>query len=289
MLFRKGVLSAFVVLVFTACVKTGPADIPNYIYIPQFEIVNDTTEMEIFSHAISDVWVYVDNDNQGAYELPALIPFAESGKHLLELRPGIKNAGIANDRRPYPYYSLYAETKNFSPGKTDTLVPPTSYNFIERNIKVAWEEQFESLGPSYDINPQSDTIVTIIDSLEYPDLVFRGKRSGAIILEEPGIRFELASPSLILPRNNIPIYLELNYKSDYPFTIGVYKDNKSEQIPLFIVKEQDDWNKIYLDISPYVQTSAPGTNFNIFIGFVRRIDVSKVEIYLDNIKLVHFQ
>ena len=92
---------------FSCSQKDPIATIPTYIHVPEFIIDSSQSDMELFSHKISDVCVYVDNQNQGAYELPATIPIAESGSHKIELRPGIKNAGIATARRPYPYYALH--------------------------------------------------------------------------------------------------------------------------------------------------------------------------------------
>ena len=273
-----------------ACQKAGPeATVPSYIYIEKFQIDNSKSDLEIFSEKITDVWVYLDNAYQGAYELPAHIPLAVNGRHHLELRPGIKNAGISTDRKPYPYYQLFdLSSYNLKTAVTDTIKAVTFYD-TSSVITLGWEEGFESLGPSYEINALSDTNIQIINRSEYPDLVFRDNRSGMIILEEPGYRFEMNSPTISnLPRNNIPIYLEINYKSNHPFIVGLYRDNKSEQIPIYVVKEQENWNKIYFDLTNYVQTSPLGSNFNVFIGFTRKSTVSRVEMYLDNIKLIHF-
>lgn len=289
--FTGGLISFFLLVLFGCQTKDQAASIPTYLYIPAFTIENENsqTNMDIYSEKISDVWVYLDNDNQGAYELPALIPIAESGDHRIELRPGIKNAGIAVDRHPYPYYELYdLGTYNFKPGTTDTLRPITFYDDAPNPIITAWEEGFEGPGVNYTISPNSDTIVHLIDSANYPELVFKDAKSGAIILEEPGHLFEMISPSLYnLPGNNIPIYLELNYKSNHDFRVGLYLYNKTEQIPIYVVTEQDNWNKIYLDFTKYI-AAAPGSDINIFIGFTRSESEPRVEMYLDNIKLIHF-
>lgn len=278
-----------IAVISMSCQKTDPANVPAYIYIPEFIIDSTQEELNIYSHNISDVWIYLDNDNQGAYELPALFPIAETGNHLLEIRPGIKNAGISNQRRPYPYYTLTSINMNLKAGKTDTIIPVIGYDNEIRTIFVPWEEQFESIGANYDINPNSDTSLQIVDVSEQPELVFRDLRSGAIFMDESGYFFEMVSPTLLnLPRNNIPIYLEINYKSNQDFICGIYRYNKSEQIPIYIVKSKDEWNKIYLDLSEYIQSSPPGTDFNIYIGFTRNPSTLNVEMFLDNIKLIHY-
>ena len=53
-------------------------------------------------------------------------------------------------------------------------------------------------------------------------------------------------------------------------------------------KSKDEWNKIYLDLSEYIQSSPPGTDFNIYIGFTRNPSTLNVEMFLDNIKLIHY-
>ena len=283
-------ISAIALLLSSCNTKDPAAEIPTYLYIPAFAVDNSQSDLDLYSHNINDVWVYIDNSTQGAYELPALIPIAQKGNHQLEIRPGIKNAGISNARRTYPYYKesnlgIY----NFKPGATDTIIPTTFYNDDPKPIIIAWEEQFEDLGPSYEIDPTSDTVITIINKSEEPENVFRDSKSGGIFMDETHFKFEMHSPTLRnLPKNNIPIYLEINYKTNHEFLVGLYMNNKSEQIPIYIVKEQENWNKIYLDFSSYIQSSLPGTNFNIFIGFVRQSDNTDVKMYLDNIKLIHY-
>ena len=160
---------------FSSCrTKPTEARVPAYIYIPEFVIDNtqNTSGLEIFSHNIKDVWVYLDNDNQGAYELPAMIPIAESGKHRIELRPGILNAGITIARRPFPYYAEYVlEDYNLIPGTVDTIKPITSYL---NDLTVVWEEQFEDPQPNYIINPDSDTSIIFTGDDYKPDFVFQG-------------------------------------------------------------------------------------------------------------------
>lgn len=276
-------------LIIQSCEKTGPANIPAYVYVPEFIVDTNDQDLKIYSENITDVWVYLDNDNQGAYELPAKFPLAETGNHQIELRPGIQNGGISSQKKPYPYYTLTTVTKNFQAGKTDTFVPIIKYDNDVRNITVAWEEGFETLGSNYEVNPNSDTSLQIIEKMNDPENVFLGNRSGGIFLDENAFFFELASPNLTsLPRNNIPIYLEINYKTNESFIVGMYRDNKSEQFPIYIVKEKDDWNKIYLDFSEYVQASVPGSDFNIYIGIARNSTSPNIEMYLDNIKLIHY-
>ncbi len=289
-MLTRGVALLFVTIYLFSSCRTKPTEavVASYIYIPEFEIDNsqNTSGIDIFSHNIKDVWVYLDNDNQGAYELPALIPIAASGKHRIELRPGIFNAGITIQRRPFPYYTEYVlEDYNLISGVVDTIKPVTYYL---NSITVVWEEQFEDPQPNYILNPDSDTGITFTGDDYKPELVFRGNHSAEVIMEEPGILFEIYTETLNnLQSETSPIYLELNYKSNYDFTVGFYRNNKSEQFPIYVVKEQEDWHKIYLDFTEPIIASTPGSNFNIFIGFLRRQDIPRVEMYLDNIKLIH--
>ena len=262
---------------------------PAYLYVPSFDTDSGGPEMDIFSHNITDVWLYVDNNSKGGYELPALIPVAASGKHVIGLRPGIKNAGMANVRRPYPFYELFEFEANLRPGLTDTIAPVTFYDEEPEDILVSWNEDFESLGQSYEIKNGSDTVITIISREEDAEKVFNGNRTAAVYMDESGLLFEMISPLLQnLPKNNIPIYLEINYKSNQSFVVGLYSNNKSEQIPIYVINSQDNWNKIYLDFTSFIQQFPNGTPFNIFIGFSRDKSLSLVELYLDDIKVIHY-
>jgi hypothetical protein len=155
-----------------------------------------------------------------------------------------------------------------------------------KGIEDAWFEDFESLFSSWTHHANSDTVVNFIDDAN----VFDGKFSGGIFLDKDDLFFEMISDELTnLPRNGIPIYLELNYKTSHSFIVGLYASNKSEQIPVYTITEKEDWNKIYLDLTDYVNYNSDASDFNIFIGISKSNDEGAVKMYIDNIKLLYYK
>lgn len=283
-----------VFILFSSCETLDPKiEVPSYIYVEPFEINNGSSKFgddSIYSEKITDVWVYVDHSSlQGVYELPAIIPIDKSGKGSLSLRAGIKNAGSSVNRTLYPFYKEYKKEGHvFVAGLVDTLKPITFYDEgpALNPLKIVWSEDFDDEigGFSFHYHPGSDTIV---QKIEDPELSFRGDQCGGIFMNEEDFLFEMISPSIKHPESDVPVHLELNYKTDHEFIVGLYLDNKQNQIPLYVVKEKEDWNKIYFDFTSTLQSNFNAVDFNVFIGFKRNANHPTVEMYIDNIKLLH--
>ncbi|MEQ8324458.1 MAG: hypothetical protein RIC15_03000 [Vicingaceae bacterium] len=283
-------ISAFAL--FSSC-ETFNAEIQpaSYLYVSEFEFDNSGIDdkWQIKSSNVTDVWLYLDESQfLGAYELPAVIPLAVDGKHRISLRAGIKNAGISTERALYPFYAEFQMNNfNLRQNTVDTIKPITKYDFDSGDLQDAWYENFETLFSSWEHHPSSDTSIQFVGD---DQLVFDGNFSAGIFLDEEDLFFEMNStpPYSNLPKNGVPIYLELNYKTNHEFVIGLYANNKTEQIPIYVVKEKEEWNKIYLDFTDYVQSNSDAFNFNVFIGINKAADEGPVSLYLDNIKFIHY-
>ncbi len=89
----------------TSCYKfDGDQTIPAYLKIDTVLLKTYYPEQGSNSNAIKDVWVYVNDQQIGAFELPAMFPVLAMGNQKLEIRPGIKVNGISSTRAPYPFY-----------------------------------------------------------------------------------------------------------------------------------------------------------------------------------------
>ena len=285
-----------VLILFIGCETLDPlVEVPAYIYVDTFDIRNDYSSWDediIFSKKITDVWVYAEGTNlQGAYELPATIPINRSGTGKLTLRAGIKNAGIGTSRAIYPFYKEFEiETYKYKTGVVDTIEPHIYTHYRDdpnQPIQLVWQEDFDDNigGYSFHHKSTSDTTVQIIEDSV---LSFRGDQCGGIFLDEDAYFFEMISPSIKLPRSAVPVYMELNYKTDHEFYVGLYLDNKGKQISLYVVKERENWNKIYFDFTSLIQSNFNAADFNVFIGFEKKDENPIVEMYIDNIKLLHY-
>ena len=88
-----------------------------------------------------------------------------------------------------------------------------------------------------------------------------------------------------LPTGGEPIYLELDYKCNQSFVVGVIGGGSDEREALTI-NPSDDWNKIYIQLTNVVsrQPTYATQGYQVFIRATKEVNSPK--IYLDNIKLI---
>ena len=110
-------------LIISACQKEeNPNTIPAYLKIDTITLDENNTTTNI-----TDAWVYVDDQLQGVYELPATFPVLETDSQTLRIKAGIKSNGIASSRIAYPFYASFIDTVLFTPNQTITVNPTVSY------------------------------------------------------------------------------------------------------------------------------------------------------------------
>src|SRR5688572_2133351 len=121
-------------------------EVPSYIAVDSFTFNPAPTINEMgpsTSVKIRDVWVYVDNEFQGAYELPVRFPVLSTGNHRIILSPGILLNGIASTRSPYPFYKGHIQDVNLPENAELKMEPVTSYF---DSVQCNFCEDFESVG-----------------------------------------------------------------------------------------------------------------------------------------------
>jgi hypothetical protein len=145
-IFSLFIASMFALMIFSSCNNfEGSQEIPAYIHVDTFLL---TTNYEIegaASHKITDVWLYIDNNLQGCYEMPATIPVLERGKHKITIYPGIKLNGISSTRTINPFYKPYIiEELELEEKVIDTIHPSTTYySKDESTLEFAFKDDFE--------------------------------------------------------------------------------------------------------------------------------------------------
>ncbi|MBK7869406.1 MAG: hypothetical protein IPJ74_01375 [Saprospiraceae bacterium] len=277
-------------LFLNACDLINPSEeIPAYIYITSFQL-NTANNQGTNSNKITDVWLTVNGNFLGAYTLPALIPILEMGEQEITLEAGIKDNGIAATPEIYPFYQPYKVKVDLQPNEVDTLRPVISYR---PETKFAFIERFEDNGQIFrDLRSGSDINRIQIIS----EGAFEGK-SGLIQLDKDNPLVELATVSDYenLTDKGILVYLEVNYKSEATVIFGVqgYKNGVAGD-PVFDpgFLPSAGWNKIYFNMSSLVASS----NYDTYKILLQAIlpnnngvfTQNNANVWLDNIKLVHF-
>ena len=179
------------IVIISSCQKEDAVGIPTYIKIDDIALIEDDANSNI-----TDAWVYVNDQLQGVYELPATFPVIAEEIQNLRVKAGIKVNGIASSRLAYPFYNSYYEDITFSQNETKTISPFVSYldsiNFFL--------EDFEGTGVNIEISAISDTILLTSSDGD--------NNFGIGVLSDSLFTFEIATDELIdLPQSGAPVFL----------------------------------------------------------------------------------
>lgn len=283
----------FLLFLVSSCDILSPkVAIPAYINIPSFSFITDLTSQGSNSNKITDVWVYVDEELIGTFELPAKFPVLKDGVHKVEIRAGIKLNGIATTRLEYPFFDSFTTTVQLSPNQETTIIPTFKYY---SNVVFKWLESFENIGISLSENTNSISKFSLDQS---PADVFEGLKCGYIEMDQTNNFFEVVTKDQYdLPKDGKTVILELNYKNSEEMLVGIYANSASSVTQSLALKLRStvnsngnlEWNKIYINLTSLISKEVSASSYKIFFGGTLRDkpDVAKAVYYIDNIKLVH--
>lgn len=272
----------------SSCNVLDPEEpIPSFIQFSEPRLNTNFQQEGSNSHNITDYWVYVGDEFLGVYEYPIEIPVLQEGSKTVKVFPGIKDNGLSAQRRIYPFYKAYENdsTANLEAGKSLSFDPVFSY---EDNVEFVWMEAFQTLNLGITNDPTS---LSQFQTTSGPE-AFESGTSGKIVLNIEDFRgFFLQANPLQLPGFGTEIYLELDFKNDIDFVVGLrsyFRDGSARNLDLVGINPSAEWNKIYIDLREFVSREMNATAFQIY--FFANYQGTKEEelIFLDNIKLIHF-
>lgn len=285
----RALILSFSGLFIMACNKfEGDQEVPAYLRIDTISLQTDYYLEGSNTHQITDAWIFVDDQNIGVFELPALFPVLQHGKHKLTIYPGIKLNGISSTRVPYPFYQPYEiKEYTFFPDSIRTIHPSTTYY---STANFAWKEDFENSGSSLEATSHSDTTLMRTEPNSEDALLGEfSAYSGKIVLDTAHPSIDLASMSAFdLPGRGTPVLLELDCKSEIPLLVGMFATENGSivDIPLIYISESEKWNKLYVNLGPNVSEHQAATDFKVYFSATLK-DQETASIFLDNIKLLY--
>lgn len=275
---------AFLMLLGVACNKGDK--IPSYLEIPAVTLTTTGPEGAPTSK-ITSVWVSVNDELLGVWELPARIPALYEGNVEVRVVPAIERNGMYDDRLRYPFYAPFISSVTLNKNATTTILP------VVEHIEAAsfWIESFDDPGTLLNLSPSSDTTLQRITPTGDPDIVLDNTPCGAFILdvEHQYIRVYTEENFDVFGG---PVFLELDYRSDIQFTVGVQYvyngvTNANPYVyvaPTTLSAGGTRWNKIYIDLSPVFNTAI--SQRNIFLEARLPDGATNAAVYFDNIKLL---
>jgi len=286
------ILSAILLaLCFGGCDKEEA--IPSYIYIDSVNL--ETTAGQGSAAAdFTTIQVFSGADEIGQFFLPARIPILEEGPTTLDFFAGVNDNGVFNTPVSYILLKPISMEVDLAAAQIDTLDLTFNYKDI---LKFAFIEGFESENQIFleDFDGNENKLVLTDQD------VFEGNRSGSMIVtEEDNVLAVGSILSQDLPLGGVPVYLEINYKSEIPLEIGiswVSASNGRETSFLNVINPKDEWGKIYINYTEQLElinniggiqawqillrARMPEENGTVLSG--------EREVLLDNIKLIHYK
>ncbi len=273
---------ALVLGLFSACSKDP--QVPAYIHIDAIPVSTDYLLEGSNSSKVSDAWITVDGKSIGTFELPATIPvLASEGSHQISVDAGILMNGIAASRVKYPYYTTYSVSKDLKKGAILTVTPDVKYT---EYAFFPWKEDFDNNSSSLELTAKSDQHITIQRATG--DLKFEGQGSAYITMTPDQTTFECATvDEVALPKDGTEIYLELNFKTTVPISVGLYSNTASGvyRETAETLNTTTTWKKVYINLTSVATRHADAGGFKLYFSSTN--NGSNAEIFLDNIKLVY--
>ncbi len=288
---------SFILIVFYSC-KKGQfrAETPSYLHISSIDLQADLSQGSR-SHKISDAWVTMDGQFLGVFQLPATVPILADGKHEFSIYAGISANGIAATRIRYPFYevcdlwteddSLYEDNLTEIYMYRDSVISVKATTRYSDQTQFLLTEDFE--GTSLDIEPSDISDTSIVD-VSSPDLIYEGRKSGAVYIDSTNPFFEIISSDFQTLQS---IYnsnmLELDYRCDHPFRVGVAVKSGSviRRFEKMQVNASEEWNKIYIHLTHEINEGNSSDEFGIYIGALKLGSKETAAFYFDNIKWLH--
>lgn len=276
-----------------AC-KDKPEAIPAYLKVEPFKV---TAEGGAAWQKITEGWIYVNREFLGAYTLPHTFPVLAEGDTEIWVLAGVKENGSFETPGVNYFFKRFEQQYNLTPGETTTVQPVTNYDVP--TVKFAWEPErttfdgtssliFEDRDNDLELNVK----YTTVGSFAGRSLLMEvdSAHAGMIIVSEPAVVPILAERQT---------WLELHYRNEAVFSMWLIgkSDGEAAANPTLIYQfnptKDNTWNKIYLNLTEFLQYSAKQRHQLMF-----RLDLprdaagkytrSKAAVLLDNIRLVHF-
>lgn len=279
----------------------GSQTVPSYIRIDTMKVNCDYYTYGANTHNFTDVWVLVDDDDKGAFELPAVVPLLEEGPHKIALYPGIKVNGIAQTRSIYSFMNP-AEFPSFNLVKDSiiTMAPTFTYLPDGENLHMRWVEDFDGGFVSLESTTSSDVTFTRVNgplAWHDPQGIY-SSYSGKVELTSDTMWFQLVTSEEFkdLPTSGSACMLEMDYKCSDTCLVGLYykENNTIYEYPILRVNptcasgvEPTTWKKIYVNIGPYLQDNKDADYFKLYFSSWIPRNAGTQYFYFDNLKLIY--
>jgi len=263
--------------------------LPSYVHVakPVFKTPSDNSQ-GFPSAAINDLWVFDNEIVRGLHVIGANVPIQKVGNTKIRLTAAVKSDGNLEKRVIYPMYTSFSKEVDLVQLETDTV--EASFTYLGNTI-FPFIEDFDGNGSRFEYNPALKQVGDTIIKDKGVGAFSPGNFAGRIELKSTDAKGILEVYSQVYtnwPRFT-PFYFEMDYKGNIPITVGLYATNASgetKQFPMFITNPIAQWNKLYLNLEPEINSRGTGMQYRLFMRFSKG-SVANPEAWIDNLKIVY--
>ncbi|MDZ4747445.1 MAG: hypothetical protein SH808_03105 [Saprospiraceae bacterium] len=238
------------------------------------------------TNKITETWVNANGNFLGVFTPPVDIYYLDQGETRFTFYPGIRNNGIASDPIQYPMFAVDSFEFLAGEGVDIEIQPVTSYRTGTVFSLLADFELTNAFTDNRDTVSASELIRSSVD-------VFEGQYAGQIVLSQEAFFIEVGHtvPMSGLPADGKPSYLELRYKSEIEFSIGILGialNGQSSSNFFYLVRPSPEWNMLYIELTDKISESDfPAYKILFRSLYPTGSPEPQYNIFLDNIKVVH--
>lgn len=289
MTMRIPVLVLLGLLMISSCdIFNKDEDPVAFIRVSDFTLTTNSASEGSATEDIGDVWLSIDGELLGAFEMPVDIPVLHEGPSRIRAFAGIKESGISTSRTRYPFYEIYDIELNLIDEQMVEIFPTTHY--VEDALEFNDIEDFE-IGINMKRSLTSDTTILREPIPGVFDPLYGGS-AGFVYLAGDRNHFKVETDLDLNLALRPLVYLELDYRCDHPFVVGILR---TEPIyaevslfgfnPVYDENGEPAWNKIYINLADGIDALQNAGDYDIFLESTIT-EGTEATFAFDNIKVI---
>jgi hypothetical protein len=260
-----------------------------YIEIPAMNVVTNSSQGAPTS-ALTTLWIEQNGQDLGAFLPPCRIPVYAGENQTLRFIPGVDLNGSYSIRNQYEMLETKSKTFSLSSGAVKSIPEALMTFSYKESIDFIVVEDFEDVGLSLQETAKSTVNLTSTNNpSEIQPIPAGNSRSGKVVLPPVNLAEFKSIETYDLPKYGANVWVELDYKTDIPLTVGIVANEllQSVQAPVVTLFPTAEWNKIYINLVSEVSAYPNSGDYNLFIGAVNTSDTDTAHVYFDNFKLLY--
>lgn len=262
--------------------------LPAYIDIQGASVIVSEPQSLTSNLGIRDLWLFRGNEQMGTYQIPRVIPYFPSEQTEFVITGGVFETGLSAARVSYPFWQPVTLEIPNTPLDTFVLNPQFQY-YSDTLLQIPFSETFEGFGTNL-VETATGAAAAAL-TINTAD-AFEGNRSGLVTFTNDFTFYEGSSADFFpLPQSgNNDIWVEVTYKNNIPFTVGlsfITSSNSGELGDGIFFNSNLEWNTAYIHVNDFVRSISETAVFRLFIRANGNGNAGT--LLLDQVRIIHFR